>query len=238
MIEVAKDIIMDTNICTNCLGRQFALLGFGLTNEERGKIIQDALILEHYDKMKEDETLVLMAKKIAQYNNELAAQSYKRITKKEICDTKETCDICGGLFEHLTDYAQKIKGLLTNEDYQSFIVGAVVSANLIEKEDTLRAKYSITTGETIKEEFTREVGKLVSQFTKKQPSFDLPDITIIVNLQTNQITIDKRSLYIYGRYRKFIRTIPQTKWPCWECNSKGCPKCNFTGKCIKKVWKN
>jgi len=38
------------------------------------------------------------------------------------------------------------------------------------------------------------------------------------------------SLYIYGRYRKLIRGIPQTEWPCRKCKGRGCEGCNFTGK--------
>ena len=37
-------------------------------------------------------------------------------------------------------------------------------------------------------------------------------------------------VYIYGRYKKFKRGIPQTRWFCRECRGKGCENCNFTGK--------
>ena len=46
---------------------------------------------------------------------------------------------------------------------------------------------------------------------------------IKVRLQINPI-------FIEGRYRKLIRGIPQTKWPCTKCKGKGCEECNFTGK--------
>ncbi|MBU0497148.1 MAG: tRNA pseudouridine(54/55) synthase Pus10, partial [Candidatus Thermoplasmatota archaeon] len=35
---------------------------------------------------------------------------------------------------------------------------------------------------------------------------------------------------IYGRYRKYQRGIPQTRWPCRVCRGKGCQRCNNTGK--------
>jgi tRNA pseudouridine synthase 10 len=44
------------------------------------------------------------------------------------------------------------------------------------------------------------------------------------------IHIQINPLFIEGRYRKLIRGIPQTKWPCRKCKGKGCESCNFTGK--------
>ena len=44
------------------------------------------------------------------------------------------------------------------------------------------------------------------------------------------IRIQINPIFIEGRYRKLIRGIPQTKWPCRKCKGKGCEECNFTGK--------
>jgi tRNA pseudouridine synthase 10 len=46
----------------------------------------------------------------------------------------------------------------------------------------------------------------------------------------NVVSLQISSLFIYGRYRKLQRGIPQTKWPCQICRGKGCKKCNYTGK--------
>ena len=43
-------------------------------------------------------------------------------------------------------------------------------------------------------------------------------------------------MFIYGRYNKFARDIPQTRWPCRECGGSGkkgeneCPHCQGLGK--------
>lgn len=230
MIEVAKNILTEQFLCTHCLGRQFALLGYGLSDKERGEIIQNALVMEYYEQISSDEKISQMIKNISKSNNELATRSFQKVTKEKIDQDKITCELCDGLFDKLPNFVSEIKQLLLKEDYQSFLIGAIFPAHLIEREDNFRAKYSITTSETMKEEFTREIGKSFGNETGKVPSFDLPDMTIIIDLSSNKIKLEKRSLYIYGRYRKFIRTIPQTRWPCWECDSKGCKKCNFTGK--------
>jgi tRNA pseudouridine synthase 10 len=37
-------------------------------------------------------------------------------------------------------------------------------------------------------------------------------------------------LFVGGRYRKLVRTIPQSKWFCSACRGHGCEKCGGTGK--------
>ncbi|MHA1586597.1 MAG: tRNA pseudouridine(54/55) synthase Pus10 [Candidatus Heimdallarchaeota archaeon] len=232
MLELALDILKDNRFCDNCLGRQFALVGFGLTNKERGHILKNAIILELYNKIPDDMEAVSVNQNIATMGNVLAQQSMQR----KDCEINLTsaddsvCELCDGLFDQLTNYVKPVVAKLKDEDYQSFIVGAKIPPEILEKEDNIRAKYNITTGESIKSEFTREIGKLIMNKTKKEPDFELPDITIIIDLSKQTITLEKRSLFIYGRYRKFIRTIPQTKWPCYDCNGNGCIRCNYTGK--------
>jgi tRNA pseudouridine synthase 10 len=54
------------------------------------------------------------------------------------------------------------------------------------------------------------------------------DVTI--ELAEEKVTAKVNSLFIYGRYNKFVRDIPQTRWPCRECGGKGCERCDNTGK--------
>ncbi|HUU77707.1 MAG TPA: tRNA pseudouridine(54/55) synthase Pus10 [candidate division Zixibacteria bacterium] len=229
MFETAKKLLVENVLCDHCIGRQFALLGYGLSNKERGKIIKNALILENFSRIQSEDHLIIMVKNIAYTDNSLASNSLEKL-KITFEKEKKKCELCDGLFNDLDKITEQVLVRISKEEFQSYLIGAKFLPSLIEKEDILRAKYSITTGETMKEEFTREIGKRINIRTKKEPSFNLPDITIIINLIKNEITLEKRSLYIYGRYQKLIRTIPQTKWPCWECNGKGCQKCNFTGK--------
>jgi tRNA pseudouridine synthase 10 len=44
------------------------------------------------------------------------------------------------------------------------------------------------------------------------------------------VEIQISPVFIYGRYKKFERGIPQTHWDCRVCRGTGCERCNFTGK--------
>ncbi len=229
MLEVAQRILAEKILCDHCLGRQFALLGYGLSNKKRGEIIKNALVLQLIDKLTENETNLQVLTSIALSGNRLARESLER-KNQPVPERKENCTICKDLFTKLDFYTKKVLDKLEGEEYATFLVGAKMTPELMEREDNLRAKYQITTGESIKSEFTRELGKRIMSVTGKEPNFDQPEITILVDLQQEKITLQRRSLFIYGRYNKYIRTIPQTKWPCYDCNGKGCKSCNFTGK--------
>ncbi len=55
-----------------------------------------------------------------------------------------------------------------------------------------------------------------------------PDLTIVLGSGTMEIMT--RPLFVYGRYFKTSREIPQTRWPCRVCKGAGCPRCDGTGK--------
>ena len=74
------------------------------------------------------------------------------------------------------------------------------------------------------------MGKLVHEKTGKEVNFDKPDIVIVTDTTYDSLAVQIAPLYIYGRYRKLTRGIPQTRWPCRECFGKGCERCNNTGK--------
>ena len=70
---------------------------------------------------------------------------------------------------------------------------------------------------------------------KIQENKEYPDITIIIDTKKNRFDLEIKSLYVLGKYNKFKRGIPQTKWPCGKCRGKGCQICNNTGQQYEKT---
>ncbi len=99
-----------------------------------------------------------------------------------------------------------------------------------EKEEVLQTECGITQAEPLKSEVNREVGKLISLMTGKEVDFKRPDVVFTVELAEEKVGVKVNSLFIYGRYNKYVRDIPQTRWPCRECKGKGCERCHNTGK--------
>ena len=124
----------------------------------------------------------------------------------------EKCELCGGLFNRLDDYAQHIADILKDYEFATFLVGSRFPDDIISREKELQSKYG-NYGEPIGREFNREVGKRVMKLTGKDFDLENPDIAVIVDVEYDDVKLQIKPLYLFGRYKKFVRGIPQTKWP-------------------------
>ena len=56
-----------------------------------------------------------------------------------------------------------------------------------------------------------------------------PEVLALIDVVTLAVELDVRSTYLYGRYTKEARDLPQTRWPCRSCKGRGCERCEGTG---------
>jgi len=115
-------------------------------------------------------------------------------------------------------------------EYTTFLVGVELPTEVEEREDEFKAEFDVRHGESMRNEFSRDIGKGISEITKKAAEYKKPDVVIILNPFTGQLILQANPLYIEGRYRKLTRGIPQSKWVCVKCRGRGCQDCNWTGK--------
>ncbi|HJH31973.1 MAG TPA: tRNA pseudouridine(54/55) synthase Pus10 [Methanosarcinaceae archaeon] len=224
VLETAKRIIHEGPICDHCMGRQFAKLSTGLTNDERGRAIKLALAMEGDRALKDgaDDTIL----------TELSPSSrFARMSMGKEGEDEE-CWVCLGLFNNLDVWAERAVTALGDFECSTFLVGTKMSGLLSENEEILWTESGATHAEQFKSELNREVGKLIAARVgnEKEVEFKQPDVLVTLNLAKEDISLQVRSVYIQGRYRKLVRGIPQTRWPCRKCKGKGCDDCNQTGK--------
>ncbi|AGK60592.1 TIGR01213 family protein [Archaeoglobus sulfaticallidus PM70-1] len=141
----------------------------------------------------------------------------------------ENCLYCSGILWKLDELAERIHSDLIDYEYSTFLIGCRVEGSLKAIEE-----YFIELGmdekNVLKNEIKRELGRIFSERYGKRVDFEKPDVTIIFNPERDELSYQIRPLYIYGRYRKRVRNISQTRWICGRCRGKGCEECNFTGK--------
>ena len=225
ILATARTILTLGPICDNCLGRQFAMLSTGLTNRERGSAIKIVLAME------------AAALTDASLLNDLAPSFRSArlcIGRKDEDDAR--CSVCLGEMkpENLNRWADRAAEALREMEYSTFLVGTKMSGLLAENEELLLADGGSTHAEPFKSELNREVGKLVAAKTAKQVQLKKPDVVVHLNLDKSEVELQVASVYIYGRYRKLIRGIPQTRWPCRICKGKGCERCEGTGRMYRE----
>lgn len=145
----------------------------------------------------------------------------------------QKCKICKGILEDLEKTAayveEKIKKLKL--EFSTFLVGSRLPEDILGIDEEINNQLNIEV-ESIKKEINRELGKILKERFNCSVDFENPDIVVKVDFRTlkPRVWIQINPLFIEGRYRKLVRGIPQTKWPCRKCKGRGCPRCNFTGK--------
>jgi len=150
-------------------------------------------------------------------------KKYKKIEVKN-------CWLCSGLLAEIKHFTDITSNVLKKYEYDTFLIGSKIDEEILEKEQNLLNFVGSDFSESIKIEINREVGKLLEKKLGKEVNFENPTIMIVIDTSFDSIYLQISSLYIYGRYKKYKRDIPQTRWFCKICRGKGCKKCNYTGK--------
>lgn len=230
ILERAQKMLEKYPLCDHCLGRQFALLGYELDNQRRGEALKVLLTMMGHELtfLEKRKGLSLLKTVAVNGASEIAAGLLKKMGKR--VGKKGECYLCGGRFKALPELVDKVTEGLGGYEYTTFLIGMKLPIEVEEREDEFKAEFEVNYGESIRNEFSREIGKKVSAIVGKEVDYKAPDMAVLVNPFTGQVTPQANPLYIAGRYRKLARGIPQSKWLCRECNGKGCPRCNWTGK--------
>lgn len=140
------------------------------------------------------------------------------------------CWLCGGLTSEYDGLASIVARKLEPWEYDTFLVGSKIDPEVAAREESMWSELGVTHPEPLKAELNREVGKRVCELVKREPNFENPDIVAIVDPAFDHVDVQVNSLFLRGRYRKLVRGIPQTRWPCRRCQGKGCDRCHGTGK--------
>jgi len=186
--------------CNPCLGRLGGKRSFQQTDEASGQQIRDT---------------------ISEGNQRLI----------NIRDEIPLCPFCENLFEEAELLADVIEDSLQGYDIEKLQIGARFPKDQIEHEEGIRKQYAAGGSDALKPSLVKTISTMLNQRLKGVTIVnDKPDILALIDVLTLTVTLDVRSAYIYGRYKKHERGIPQTRWPCRACKGRGCAKCNYTGQ--------
>jgi len=144
--------------------------------------------------------------------------------------TTHDCWLCEGLIDEIPHFTKIIANSLKDYEFETFLIGSKIDEDIQEKEQHLWKYLNLEDAEPIKMEINREIGKILEPQLGKTVDIKNPDIMAVIDTTYDIVSLQITSLFIYGRYKKLLRGIPQTKWPCQICRGKGCKKCNYTGK--------
>jgi tRNA pseudouridine synthase 10 len=119
--------------------------------------------------------------------------------------------------------------LLPKVEFESFLLGVRIKQ--------LAKPHPADVVEAWKKEIKRAWGTAQWEAWQGERSVDFhrPHVQLVYDVDRDRVRFEPRSIYVYGRYRKLIRDLPQTAatWRCPHCEGKrgsDCEPCGGTGR--------
>ncbi|MDY7081913.1 MAG: THUMP domain-containing protein, partial [Halobacteria archaeon] len=119
------------------------------------------------------------------------------------------CWVCDGAFTEVDEWAERAVKQAEGYDFDTYLVGTRVPPIIEENESLLDDLFEDEYAQQFKSEFNREVGKRIGQEIGAEVGFERPDVVFLLNLEDKTVELQVNPVYIYGRYRKLERDIPQ-----------------------------
>jgi len=237
------DALLSRGLCDHCLGRQLGKLATGTTNDERGRTLKlmHAMMAEFSGghTVKEAETDEAASNEITENEDDSRSMSESQDTIAVPTPNRfhhgdpdiGKCSLCGGLFRETDTFTDLVIGSIKDLEYETYLVGSIIDDDILNAEDVLQEELHLGDhSESIKSEMNRVIGLKVFERIGKEVSFTKPDVVAVVDTRFDTVSLQLSPIFLYGRYQKLDRTIPQTIWNCKRCRGKGCEYCDLTGK--------
>ncbi|MFW9843193.1 MAG: tRNA pseudouridine(54/55) synthase Pus10 [Candidatus Thorarchaeota archaeon] len=235
VLATAHKLIEQHALCDKCLGRQFGWLSTNTTNDDRGHSLKLALCMSADAQLKAGKK-ERGSKSIGLLAGNGMFEPARIIAEKNSIDykTQDTCYLCTiddeSVFLRIPRIAERIVGLAKDIEFETFLVGSVPPPSLAERQDEMGAINSIMHAETLKSHFNRDLGIQVHVLLHKPVDFMKPDVVFVYSMESDELKVQINPVFIYGKYKKLVRGIPQSKWDCKKCRGKGCNECDNTGR--------
>ena len=235
VLDTTKSMLEKHPLCDRCLGRQFAWLSTQTSNEDRGRSLKLTLSMIADEEIKSGNrehgiaTISLLA------GRGMFAPAQAIAEKNSIEFNQESqCHLCSvdgqSIFDRVDTIAKNATELVKEIEFDTFLVGTVAAPILDDRQDELRAEYSLLHAEALKSDFSRELGKQIYDIVGKEVNFEKPHLVFLYDMVDDKVRLQINPIFIYGRYRKLVRGVPQSRWDCKECKGKGCEECKGTGR--------
>ena len=160
-------------------------------------------------------------------------QALERDPDLKTDDEIECCPFCEDLFLEIDLIADRIISSVDGAEFSKIQLGIHFSKDHVAAEEVLRSTLAATGSRPLKATLSDSIQSAVSE---RLPGItwvkERPEVMLLFDTLTLGVNADLRALFLYGRYRKLERGIPQTRWPCRACRGRdgGCESCNGTGQ--------
>ena len=162
----------------------------------------------------------------------LRSDAYERDQELSTNIVQDFCPLCENLFDDIENIVERVSDSLSETKFSTIQFGIHLPKDLIQEEDRIRNRFGAPASYPLKGALVVEIHKLMKEQNKDIVFVkEKPDVMVLVDGLTLRVDIDVRPIFLYGRYRKLSREIPQTRWPCRSCRGRGgnCQSCEGSG---------
>jgi tRNA pseudouridine synthase 10 len=141
------------------------------------------------------------------------------------------CWVCHDLFADVGAWAERAREKAYSVEFSTYLFAVKPTLRWQEAEALFTERFGLKHAEPQKHAWNRSVGKAFETLVGRGTvDFNDPDVKFTIDLADGSISLYIASVFLYGRYQKLVRGIPQTHWPCKRCRGRGCATCGGTGK--------
>lgn len=162
----------------------------------------------------------------------IRSQAYDRDIELSSKILQDLCPLCENLFEDVDNIVDRVFESLSGVEFSTMQFGIHLPKDLVQEEDRIRTKYGAPGSNPLKGSIVEEIHNNIRKRERKVDFVkERPDVMVLVDGLTLRVDVDVRPVFLYGRYRKLSREIPQTRWPCRACRGRaeGCESCDGSG---------
>ncbi|QGR17047.1 pseudouridylate synthase [Sulfurisphaera ohwakuensis] len=209
ILSKSLELLSKYPLCDSCLGRCFARLSLGHSNEERGKAIKILLLMEIDKAIKEHKIEDLPQIKEVLYNmGEISLTLYKNYFNDEF--QNRSCYICDNRINEFKENFLK-KALEKIGNNKTFVLGVKLTDELKNREEKFMVENQLFYYESIKNEIKRDVGKKLANMGFI-PEFDNPQVELVYDMEYDTVIVFTKSKKYLAFYNRLSRGIPISSW--------------------------
>ncbi len=119
---------------------------------------------------------------------------------------------------------------------RSFCISTTIPAEWLTREEDVW-DHKMDKSESVKNSLNRVIVKTLREETGLHYDSADGDCRARFDFSSSEpkFSIERTQLFIFGRYKKLVAGLSQSRWLCATCGGKGCPSCNGKGKNYESV---
>ncbi len=143
------------------------------------------------------------------------------------------CYICENKATNTDKMIEQAVELLKKEEVKSFSISTLIDKDWLKREEDVWDQY-VQNAQSIKNKLNWLISSTLKKATELEYNID-GDCRIVFDYVQNKVELQRNDLFIFGRYKKLVAGLSQSRWICSTCDGKGCNSCNQKGKNYESV---